>query len=663
MENNLLKMIDEAKVVSFDIFDTAIFRKLYKPQDVFSLVYSENREKLEDFPENFRLKREIAERSVRDRFEKKYGSREVTLKDIYDEMVTTYYLSPSSARTIMGMEIAVECDVCTKNQTIYKIYNYAVKQGKTVIFATDMYLPSEILESILRDNGYKKYHYIYVSSEISKSKREGHLFSHIQMDLGVRPKDILHIGDDELSDVIMGRKNGFKVFHYKKCAEKCCADDKFNSTRFVKNSIAKSIYKALVSCKFYNSVSLDIKNHNELDFWYRFGYENVGILYLGFIQWLVEEFRKHGVRHAYFLSRDGYIMQKVYEKFADKNHELPSCSYFHVSRLALALSSIENVDSDELDLFISDSELRNVDHYLKRFGLDSSKFEKEIIDTGFLSARSLISNNYDRQKLFDLLVSLKTQILEIADKQKKLFAGYLKEVGIDKYETIGIVDIGWKASMQKYLLEILQREGIYTSIFGFYLGTSREILQNDMIDGNAFGFLCQEGKPEQVFKTILGCVPLCEFLFSAPHGSVERYKQNENGLSEAIFDDKVIVEQQNVARIMQQGALDFVDDFTSLSRKYSSVVVENDLALAPFARVVKDPSYIEAVLIGDLRHIDSFDDVENARFLAKPPSVGKMINIKAFRRSYLQSYWKRGFIERLSHLKGWLPGKILKKLS
>jgi len=662
LKQQLLDAIDRAKVVSFDIFDTAVLRTMHKPQDVFSLVYFEGKKKFADFPENFRMKRELAESKVRARFFKKYGSREVALKDIYDEFMTSELISSSLARSIMGLEIAVECMTCVQNPAIFEIYKYSLEQNKTIVFATDMYLPFEILEGILRDNGYKDYRYVYVSNELGKSKREGTMYPYINADLGVRPKDILHIGDDELSDVTMAKRNEFKAWFYTRCRDKYQQDRRQDDTRYVENTTAKSIYKSLIAGKFYSSIDEPHGGYSELDFWYRFGYETVGILYLGFIQWLMVQFKKKGVTHAYFLSRDGYIMEKIYRMLSDDRKDLPLSTYFHASRVALAIASMDELSDEKLELFVSGSELRHVGHYLERLGLDPALYTKEIIASGFIGWQSLVVNEVDRRKLLNLLHMLKDPLLKTTDRQNKLLVKYLKQIGLLNNSKIALVDIGWKASMQCYLLSILKQQKAEVEVNGFYLGTSEEILARKELNGFAKGFLCEGGQPSNTFKTILACVPLCEFLFSANHGSVTGYMEDDNNEVKAKFGRGDIQEQSNVVRLMQQGAMDFITDFTSFSKNYESIQISRELAFAPIARVIQSPQYEESVLIGDLKHVDSFDDVENARYLARPPSIWGIFNIKGLRRRYLQSYWKRGFIERLSHLHHPIASQILKKL-
>ncbi len=99
---------------------------------------------------------------------------------------------------------------------MYSFYQYCIDNGKKVIFTSDMYLPEYVIKKILHDNGYTKFHQLYLSSVIRKSKSKGGLYSHILNDLSCKPSKLLHVGDYYYADVINAMKEGIKPYYYKK---------------------------------------------------------------------------------------------------------------------------------------------------------------------------------------------------------------------------------------------------------------------------------------------------------------------------------------------------------------------------------------------------------------------------------------------------------------
>ena len=86
-----------------------------------------------------------------------------------------------------------------------------------------MYLPQYVIENILHNLGYTDYEMLFLSSTLHKKKSSGKLFSYILKKLSIPAKNILHIGDNVISDYLMPKLYGINSYHYKKisCNESC----------------------------------------------------------------------------------------------------------------------------------------------------------------------------------------------------------------------------------------------------------------------------------------------------------------------------------------------------------------------------------------------------------------------------------------------------------
>lgn len=136
-------LIDKYNIISFDIFDTLIKRYVNKPEDIFYFV--ENiYDKKNKIKSNFKIKRINAEKRAR----KKYPYTEVNLDEIYGELIRDFSLN--ECHFLKNLEIEAEVDFCFRNKEIYDIYKYAVKKKKKIYIISDMYLPREIIEKILK---------------------------------------------------------------------------------------------------------------------------------------------------------------------------------------------------------------------------------------------------------------------------------------------------------------------------------------------------------------------------------------------------------------------------------------------------------------------------------------------------------------------------------
>ena len=79
-----------------------------------------------------------------------------------------------------------------------------------VVITSDMYLDKKIVETILANAGCNEYQKLYLSSNENASKRTGNLFRLMLREQGVEANDVLHIGDNPLSDYLMPRLIGIK---------------------------------------------------------------------------------------------------------------------------------------------------------------------------------------------------------------------------------------------------------------------------------------------------------------------------------------------------------------------------------------------------------------------------------------------------------------------
>ncbi len=651
----LTRAIEAARWVSFDIFDTAILRKVGSPHDVFAIVEIEARLRLGRPDFDFVDLRSEAERDARHRLEQSGRLAFLSLTDIYKELENRPEIGPSVARQLMEIEIGVELNLATRNPFIHEAYRLALARGKIVLFISDMYLPEDVLAQMLDRSGYTRYRHLFVSNEVGLRKREGDLFKHVCQQIDAAPKRVLHIGDDWLSDIKMARRRGLRTYHYKRPA--LLAETYLPDVGEWDAGTAESgVVKGLVTNSLLAARPMN-KRRVEEDYWYRLGYANVGPLYTGFALWLADAVKKDGIRKVYFLSRDGYIMEKAYQRLRESHRELPPSAYLYASRRALRFAALENFDNGELDFFLRQSHAIQVRHLLGRLGLDAGRYGDEIRKAGFAGPTELLRPLRSEAALRHLVHLLKEPILEAVEKQRIRLLTYLKELEFEVGGKVALVDIGWQGSMQYTLDRLLARLNWPTLISGYYLATFAEALRLGQRSDRMKGFLCQFSEPPTHHQAILQCVPFYEFLHTAPHGSVRGYRDVE-GEVQPDFEPNFIPQQNRLAEDVQTGALDFMTDFLEVRRDYPWLALSPELAFAAVRQVVAQPSCLDAVKIGDLQHVDSFDHVEESGYFARPPAWRESLNVKRLRRVYLQSYWKMGFLRRLTCREHWLSGSL-----
>ena len=119
------------ETVSFDLFDTLVFRSVREPAAVFSVV--ENTLQRPGFAQ----KRKAAEARARQEKHRRTGSWEVTFEEIYR------YLKDDSEA--METELAAELALCHPDPVTAALWEAVGRQGKRRVITSDMYLPGKPL--------------------------------------------------------------------------------------------------------------------------------------------------------------------------------------------------------------------------------------------------------------------------------------------------------------------------------------------------------------------------------------------------------------------------------------------------------------------------------------------------------------------------------------
>jgi FMN phosphatase YigB (HAD superfamily) len=203
---DLKKEISKNDVVSFDLFDTLIMRKVLLPTDIFDLVERELKEK-HHLSLDFKRKRVEAEHYCY-----KHRDKYCTIYDIYNRLQEVLRCGDKLVSKIRQIEIETEFKCCTPREKMMRCYEYAKKQHKIVLITTDSFLTKDHIVLLLNKCGIKGYDHLLISCEERKLKYLGDMWQHVsQLFEGRR---ILHIGDNKTTDVEMAQKlqvNTFKI--------------------------------------------------------------------------------------------------------------------------------------------------------------------------------------------------------------------------------------------------------------------------------------------------------------------------------------------------------------------------------------------------------------------------------------------------------------------
>ncbi len=427
--NNHKKQIDQHTVISFDIFDTLLLRPYVKPTDLF--LHLEQLEKAGGFADE----RITAERRARKIHSNK---KDITIDEIYEEIDGKY-------KHLKQKEMDLERQVLQPNPEIKEIYDYAKAQGKRILIISDMYLPAAFLTKVLHEKGFAGFEKLYVSGEHGKTKGSGHLYQQVLMDLNIKPKTMLHIGDNAHSDKKQAERYGITTLQCTKAIDKLFARNERAKKLYEKHpdNLAVSVLLGLLALPSYPE-----------NYWQDFGYQYAGPVILGYMQWLEKQLRKDNISEVMFLARDGYTLEKVFNLIKTANFKT---HYFYAPRnLNLAINL-----NYQYDTVISATKGgRSVS-----IVLDYYKNKNDFLRQNTPQIKSptegllFIHNN---QKLYR----------QLAQKEKEMYARYLYQFKLTSKQIAMVDTVSGNLSAQKVLLTALpdkQVKGYYWWTLEHYL--------------------------------------------------------------------------------------------------------------------------------------------------------------------------------------------------
>ena len=411
-------------VISFDVFDTLIFRPFSVPTDLFFLV-GESFEIMD-----FKNIRTWAECDAREKCKKRNGHMEIDLKEIWENLEKETGLSVEEG---MEIEQKTEQKLCYANPFMLEVWKHLQSMNKKLIIVSDMYLPEECIANILENAGFTGIEKIYVSNTYHKSKAEGSLYHEVIKDYN--GLSIAHVGDNPHSDDKMARKCGITVLPYPNINKNVLLYRPMDMS-----AIVGSAYRAIVSSHLYNGL-------HSFGMEYEYGFIYGGLFAVGYCNFIHEYYNQHGLNKLLFLSRDGDILKQVYDFLYPED----STEYVYWSRKAAVKLMANEYRHDFFRRFLYHkvNQKYTIAQILHSMELDSLteqldiKSDEELTDKNMRLLKKFIESKWE-------------QVLAVYEPQMTAARKYYTQV-LDSCEKVAAVDIGWAGSGAMSLSHLVEK--------------------------------------------------------------------------------------------------------------------------------------------------------------------------------------------------------------
>ncbi len=643
-----LQLPQGIKVISFDIFDTVLIRRVEPPEKTKELSC---KKAVRDGVINCSSAELLALREETEERLKKQSlsegkDREFSVCDAFSEIASNFKEAnrEAVASKLLDIELEIEKTVLTPMPGIENIL-HSLSQKYLSIAVSDTYLTSEMLHNILKHFGLDSYfRRIYASSCYKLSKSSGNLFKCILEAENIKHHELQHIGDNFLSDYFIPKKMGVKTI---------CLNDKWNFSRkhalHIANKLGTGSDFWSNYSKLLNLLSAHKPSDSKDDLLYNFGYVFISPLLTVFTHLLLLEVTKKEIDNIFFIARDGFILKRIFALFANTlsaGREAFNIRYLCISRYTAVLASVDKLT--EREWRYTTRLASTVKDVLTRLGVTIGE-AGSFLNEYHLSHESRITEHGTLESLRELFNDKRFSgvVLEKTTPMRDRLRQYLDQRGFMKSQKTALVDIGWRGVIQDSLLHTFGNDKDFPETYGYYLALNPPVLPTS---SKKYGLVYdyRHTYPEEMFISLFKEV--LELSCKAFHGTTVNYAENHMGKVLPVFDKSPLYKtgeaniNSNILQI-QRGIIDFSKDYLSSIQiydidpqglKYALVKLYDHLVSRPLEE------HIEA-----MNQIIYTEDFGTGRVkpIVRQFSYSDVLNPHKFAKNLIEVPWREASLE------------------
>lgn len=640
---------DAVQVLSLDVFDTLLFRKLPEPVDAFPLVAERLRrrgalaEGVSD--ELWARLREQAERRARDRVREAGRGVEVTLEQIHRALPGSLFDREVDPAELAAVECEVEGELLVPDLDVVELVRAAHEGGRTVIVVSDTYFSERQLRLFMArgplDPGLVDR--VFPSSRYGTGKAAG-LWSVVLEELGCRPDQVLHVGDNHFADVVAAGRLGIRTAYFERRPpglQRIMRREQVQRRAPLHPRHGDHGLSAL-RAKVLHRTEGARQPEGARPFW-EYGAASLGPAFAGFAEWVHEQAERAGCSRAFCLMREGELLAGLINASRPARGGV-TAEPLWLSRQVCARAAVSEGTRPELEALWMRRRLPTLREYLVTVGLSlddlpalAHRADARMDDAGF------------GDEVVDAIVNhpdLRARVVASSQQLRRRIVRYVEKLRPPGEERLLLVDLGWGATIQSLLERMLREGGVELRTLGLYLVTSDQA-GDRVLDGvDARGFLASVGLPEPAVDAIMRSPEILEQVCMPDHGSqVDLTEEGRPVLAEA--DELSFQAVQRAA--VQQGIAAFTREWRRYREAFPGSLAPlgegaRDRLLGMVARAVAAPTPDEAALFGAWLHDENFgsDVVESIAAAPAARSLRYLEPRELVRIPMTELYWPFG---------------------
>ncbi len=647
----------DVKILSLDVWDTLLFRKVAAPVDVFlhqrdllcaAGFLTENVSAREW--QNLRIK---VERTARTR-----RRREVTLAEIYEEL-EPFALTGFDAVKAADIEVRAEAQLSHIDPVVARLMDHAAANNVDIVLVSDFYMSAPLLTRVIAEaagnSGVElpSFRHVFVSCDHASGKQQ-RLFDAVLKQLGGAREDILHIGDNAQADIGPAERRSIPALHYPQANEWQREIEKKERALLAPGTKNRNDEARASSLRRIVAKHLAASGAEEA----ALGAFVFGPFFFGFSNWLLNKLRQAGARDVYFLTREAHMLKPLMEATARRaNYEI-RCHVLPMSRRFARLVAIKSGRRHEITRLFDANRSYTLEDFLSVLGLQKSDLPKGAVATYFAREDAMITGA-GQSAFLDRILSSRTVLKKAGAKieeQKRLLREYLDaRTPLTEQDQLHIVDLGWGGSIQRQFARYLMDQGLKLDLQGYYMGTTGDVIADPIPRSYYSSYIFEFGAPTTMFSGIRRSVSVYETATMPEHGSFLRFNGAEPVYEPVWAEDGVYSRirnlQEGVCRFVAL-ALTFDETETSSEEKalLPAIHVPRHVARAIAVRLMLFPTSLEAQRIGSL-HFEENVGHRHSRAMAefrstKRRGLSQVAAVNFAGYSHDEIHWVGGFLRQ-----------------
>ena len=635
-------------VLTLDVFDTLLWRKVPEPANAFFLLglrLETEGELARDITASaFAELRVGAELRAREQRERSGRGVEVTLAEICARIPAPALRI--SAAQLAERELELERSLLVADLDVTELARYAKERGLRVACVSDTYFSERHLRTLLETGplGALEIDRVFASSSHRVGKAGG-LWRIVLEQLGVEGNQVVHVGDNHEADVAAAGRAGIHgVYFERRPADlgRQLAHEDLHAGAPLSPYHGDYGLTALRSKVLHRTEGLG--QPAELDPFWRFGAAALGPPMAGFTEWVHERAAEAGVSKVFCMMREGALLGRLINAAAPGASSPVTAEPIWLSRQVCARASIVNGSAEELDALFQRRRMPTVREFCRTLGIQPEEV------AGFADTPDArLGEPHLARRLVDSIAAdaeLRGRIVASSTTLRGRLMRYIERLRPPGEDRLVLVDLGWGATIQTLLDRLLAEAGSDLSTTGLYLMTTDRAAAR-MLDGtDAHGYLASAGHPARTVSAFMRSPELIEQIFMPDHGSqIDMDEQLEPVLEDA----EPLHIQASQREAVQKGIACFQREWV----RYRTTVPDDLVPLYEYGqdrlrsiivRAFTAPTADEAALFAGWLHDENFGSLALEPLVAPTSlrAVGYLLPEVLMESSMADIYWPFG---------------------